>query len=816
MQQPPQRVAVITVHGVADQVPGQTVRELARLLSHGSDGTPRYVEGELHEVIVPVAPLTSLRESRPRAADRNAPATEDAPGALRAAVETPGQPSDFYLAGHGEVPAGAAPLDDDLGLRLSDHLLSRYRPAERDGLYESTRISLRRQADGTPVDLYELYWADFSRLQPGGIRILSASYQLFFHLSTLSRDLVDHVALATGQGRALRVLQWLHAWSAWLLKGPVALLQLTMLLLVGFGMAAFVPPAQHQFVLGLGSGVAALVLGIVAMLAVQRAHDGRSRALAALPWAIGALLGMAIAVLAIAVPGWLPRLYVATVILIFTVLTILLVQRYSQTVRGVEAFGLATVLTAAGLLVFNAESSLPHVTTMYEWILVSALNTGEYLLAALLLTWAILVLVQSAALLLGFALARSGDAAVAASLVTARAAMVISTALFALLSLVLWSVIAYVAGMGLDEIAFAPVVFGNGYHSGAIFFQAQVQDVGTLFTPLLALAGLIGVLTLIALAPCVREEVAPSGSARSQEWTARLGNWWTAARAALLTLFGTVVPILALAGAAAYILFLLEKLFGLHGLLAWMGTQDDVLVTIGKWLAGGAVTISALGARFTQTFGKLRVALDAVLDIDNYFLDPTDGRAPRARIFSRFAALLDYVRVRGYARVVIVAHSQGTVISADLLRYLQHTQRLRAIAGGAPLTLITVGSPLRDLYGACFPLLYRWLGTAPTSFADARPPASELGLVRWVNAYRSGDYVGRSIWTPIAASEMFRVAEVDDGGTTGASRAGDRAEFCLGAGAHTHYFSDDAVALAVEIDRAIGGESTQMDLPRRA
>jgi hypothetical protein len=38
-----------------------------------------------------------------------------------------------------------------------------------------------------------------------------------------------------------------------------------------------------------------------------------------------------------------------------------------------------------------------------------------------------------------------------------------------------------------------------------------------------------------------------------------------------------------------------------------------------------------------------------------------------------------------------------------------------------------------------------------------------------------------------------------------ADRAGDRTEFCLGAGAHTHYFSNDAVALAVEIDRLIEG-----------
>jgi len=40
-----------------------------------------------------------------------------------------------------------------------------------------------------------------------------------------------------------------------------------------------------------------------------------------------------------------------------------------------------------------------------------------------------------------------------------------------------------------------------------------------------------------------------------------------------------------------------------------------------------------------------------------------------------------------------------------------------------------------------------------------------------------------------------------------ASRADDRVEFCLGAGAHTHYFTNDAIALAVEIDRLVVGKA---------
>ena len=87
---------------------------------------------------------------------------------------------------------------------------------------------------------------------------------------------------------------------------------------------------------------------------------------------------------------------------------------------------------------------------------------------------------------------------------------------------------------------------------------------------------------------------------------------------------------------------------------------------------------------------------------------------------------------------------------------------------------------------------------------NAVPAAAELGATEWVNACRSGDYVGRFIWTPDGDAARFAAAIVDPDGTVQAQRAGDRTEFCLGAGGHTHYFSNDAVALAVEIDRLVG------------
>jgi hypothetical protein len=128
---------------------------------------------------------------------------------------------------------------------------------------------------------------------------------------------------------------------------------------------------------------------------------------------------------------------------------------------------------------------------------------------------------------------------------------------------------------------------------------------------------------------------------------------------------------------------------------------------------------------------------------------------------------------------------------------------LPEVAGRVPIALVTVGSPLRDLYAERFPLLYRWMGSNPGEFESAGPGASDLGAVEWVNAFRSGDYVGRFVWAP--RGRTYRIAVVGADGKVEADRAGDRTEFCLGAGAHTHYFSNDAVALAVEIDRLIEG-----------
>lgn len=822
------RVAVVVVHGIADQRPGQTVRELVRLLCHGGEGAPRYVQAEMLDVLVPVEKL------EPGPPDETGRPVPDSVAAKKDANRNrPGAPSGFFatqqLAAY--PPANAPPSEpasapevEDLGLAMNDYLLGRLQLAEGDALYESTRASLRRRDDGRPVDVYEMYWADLSRLGEGGLRALTSLYQLFFHVNTLGAGIVDQVSLSVRGGTRWRLLQRMHAWMAWLMKVPMALLQLCMLMLVLFaalGLAA-APDAQGQLLAAL-FGVAGVVLLAVGILAWLKCRSPVTRGAFALLCGLLSIASFALAVFSLNTEVWLHHLYFGAAVLATALVGWWLIERYSAVARGVRWPGrILVIATAAGIWVAG-RFLLKQVTAQFEWMIAAALNVGEYLIAAALLVWAVFVLVQIVALLLGLWLGQTLDDAGKASMQTARLALVGSTGLFVMLSLVLWSVVNYVAGhsQAMNEVMYAPLLSEGVYRSAAIFIEARIESLGAFFTPLVAAFILMMSAVVLVLLPALVEELKPTTNLDKKglcpgtpDWSKRLGAWLGGGIRWLNLAAKFLIPPGAIIGSLLYLayvvrLFAPESIFAgglvetISGYLEYL--QGETLVDAGKWLAGGALTIAALGSRFTKTFGRLRVAIDAVLDIDNYFADPPNNQPPRARIYSRFASLLSYLRDGGYSRIVIVSHSQGTVISADLLRYLHVRSRLEAISGGVPISLVTVGSPLRDLYAQRFPLLYTWMGSDANGFATASPSAADIGAAEWVNAGRAGDYVGRFLWTPKDSGERFRIAMVGDDGKVVANRAGDRTEFCLGAGAHTHYFSNDAVALAVEIDRLVAG-----------
>jgi hypothetical protein len=528
------------------------------------------------------------------------------------------------------------------------------------------------------------------------------------------------------------VLQRLHAWLAWLMKGPAALMQLSMLLLVLFGAAGLVPPDRDAQALAAAAGAGAIVLIGLAVLAWLRTPARPARWAKLLVMLAGAAAcAVAVAVVAMAETE-MPVLHFAASAVAILLFGVWATRRYSRITPGVRILGyLLVAATGIGVCVVG-RILLPVSSTQAEWMVTAALNVAEWLLAAMLLVGLVFVAVLVAALVLGLWVGRGVEPAERRSLETARLAVVGSD----------------VAGRALTDFFYLPVLLGRGYRSAEIFLDDRMQELGRVFTPLVLTFLGLGSATLLVLVPSLGEEIHPTvnldaGGPRAEaiRWSARLGRWLDGGLRWLDRAFRIGAAPAAIVGGVLYVALVYRQFAfsigsageGARWLAGWLDQiRGDTLVSAGKWLAGGAWTIAALGSRFTQTFGRLRVGIDAVLDVDSYFADPPNRQPPRARIYSRYAALLAYLRDGGYGRIVIVSHSQGTVITADLLRYLHVQGRLRETVGDASIGLVTVGSPLRNLYAERFPLLYRWMGSNAAGFAAAGPRAADVGAAEWV------------------------------------------------------------------------------------
>ncbi len=199
------------------------------------------------------------------------------------------------------------------------------------------------------------------------------------------------------------------------------------------------------------------------------------------------------------------------------------------------------------------------------------------------------------------------------------------------------------------------------------------------------------------------------------------------------------------------------------------GTVQIVFVWAGTFTIFGVVVATIV------RYGS--VILRAVLDVDTYLRTSPEDATPRAQIMERYVSTLRYLARfrdadgRGYDSVVIVAHSLGALISADLLRFLYSDgdPHLAAFGlsgkqqpGTIPISLLTMGNPTRQLLNRFFPYLYDWVRAEPDNGlhplpdpatvppvaipAHALPDPRELGVAKWLNTYRSGDYIGRSLW----------------------------------------------------------------------
>ena len=230
--------------------------------------------------------------------------------------------------------------------------------------------------------------------------------------------------------------------------------------------------------------------------------------------------------------------------------------------------------------------------------------------------------------------------------------------------------------------------------------------------------------------------------------------------------------------------------------------RESILKVLPAILVGGAAGLVGFGGSLSNLALWMRPIVRVALDVDNWLREHPRDSNPTARISARYVSLLRYIAQwqgedkRGYDALIIFAHSQGTVITADLLRFLtaeataaggyQHYDPALKGLAGLPVYLMTMGCPLRQLYALRFPYLY---GYASTRTA-ALPDPDHLGVAEWANRYRTGDYIGRFLWRD------------QDPWNLGPWSNGKRVESTIGPGAHTHYW-DCRSAIQETLDELI-------------
>jgi hypothetical protein len=210
--------------------------------------------------------------------------------------------------------------------------------------------------------------------------------------------------------------------------------------------------------------------------------------------------------------------------------------------------------------------------------------------------------------------------------------------------------------------------------------------------------------------------------------------------------------------------------------------------------------------------------IDIALDITNWLRLNPKNTNPKARISARFVSLLRHIHNwrdpedgSPYAGLVIIAHSQGTVIGAEVLRFIAEEERLgghdpllKNFGKDIPVYLFTMGSPLRQLYSLRFPHHYGWARHGGETGLNRLPNPELLRVKKWVNIYRSADYVGRFLWRGDDDKHRWEPEKYQLGS--------ERLEWCLGAGAHNHYWDETAREVALELDNLI----TEVPAPRNA
>jgi len=818
MNSPEKRIAIIAIHGVADQKPDETARRISDLLLGLKRGNALYQAFNRLDLRVPVREVAFAR----------VPAREETPLAAAFRMDPraqclkyvhsrpPGQSIRAALIDMCPVETGAqelpAPSED--GAYSLDHAfmreqLSEYTPRDRERLYDTVRLSGSRIGAGQAsceVHIYEMFWADLSRLGSGLLRILVDFYQLLFYLCGLGAKTLDFARAHHPRDLRWQLFRAAQYCAEQLLTLAVPVLNLCLLGLASVLLPLHLPIGLWTAVIAGGS---ALAIGLLIGWAM---YAFRYKLIPELwPWGIvlvvlvgsGAALGGA----SLAKGASNPLEAITLLVwLVAAVLILWLMQVYQRRKPGAAVAGVAgvTVVSIIYLLILGGREG--------EDVLGSAVQTAEWTLLLLAGCWVCFSLACLATSVTGFVAVRgvkppAEHEAAHRSAWTVHLTLVAPGLVVALMNLVLWKVLYLLGRKLIPTTVHTPIPLFSALPEFAIWHDSTREYVGRLidtaaspFFVVGILAGMVAVLlTIWSLIPVVLSEF--QKAPRDAKQTVWLGRCLSRS-----------FPVMRISGEILRAMAVIGLPFAI--VLTWLNWHE---VRNAEWvvrmkpsapwlltLFGSFLVLALSGSKgpFKWLALGFRAALDVALDVVNWLrLHPADSN-PKARITTRFVSLLRYLchwkaagNAGGYHAMIIVAHSQGTVIAADTLRFLRAANResvLEKLGRDIPVYLFTFGCPLRQLYGLRFPHHYGW-ARHDLTWPGAEPDPAALGVELWVNAYRSGDYVGRYLWHPDTGKARWLMRQ----------ETRNKVEFCIGAGAHNHYWDETAPEIAAELDRLI-------------
>ena len=162
----PKKIAVVAVHGVSDQKPFESARAIANLLldpTTNNRDNYRFFNERFFRIRVRLN--ASQNETEDNICDR-----------LQKQLNQL-ENQNF----------------EDVNLDFTRDRLDKY---DKSTVYDSVCLegectTSKGETKTKKVDIYEMHWADLSRLGTGFVQIFGELFQLLFHLSSLGRPIID-------------------------------------------------------------------------------------------------------------------------------------------------------------------------------------------------------------------------------------------------------------------------------------------------------------------------------------------------------------------------------------------------------------------------------------------------------------------------------------------------------------------------------------------------------------------------------------------------------------------------------------------------